>query len=54
MYKAVGQYLQAAVAHAEAHGVHVYMVRQSRPRCLAIVLRELLHEWRWSALVFED
>lgn len=47
-------YLQTAVAHAEAHSIHVDMVRQHRPRCFAIVLRKLLHKWRWSALIFVD
>lgn len=48
------QYLQTAVAHAEAHGVHIDVVRQSRSRCFAVVLRKLLHKWRRSAFVFED
>ena len=47
-------YLQAAVAHAKAHGVHVDMVRQSCPRCFPVILGKLLHKGRWSALVFED
>lgn len=49
-----GRYLEAAVAHAKAHGVHVDVIRQSRPRSLTVVLRKLLHKRRWSALVFED
>lgn len=48
------QYLQTAVAHAKAHGVHVDMIRQSRSRCLTVVLKKLLHKWKWSTLVFED
>lgn len=47
-------YLQTAVAHAEAHGIHVDVVRQSRPRRFAIILRKLFHKRRWSALVFEN
>lgn len=48
------QYLQTAIAHAEAHSIHVDMIRQSCPRCLTIVLRKLLHKWRWSVHIFED
>lgn len=48
------QYLQTAVAHPEAHGVHVDVVGQSRPRRFPVVLRKLLHKGRRSALVFED
>lgn len=48
------QYLQTAVAHPEAHGVHVDVIWQRRARRLTVILRKLLHKWRWSALVFED
>lgn len=50
----VVQYLQTAVPHAKAHGVHVDVIRQSRPRRFTVILRELFHKRRWSALVFED
>lgn len=47
-------YLKAAVAHAEAHGVHVDVVGQRRPCSLAVVLGEQLHERGRSVLVFKD
>ena len=47
-------YLKATVAHPKAHGVHVDVIRERCPGCLPVILEELLHKRRQSALVFED
>ena len=47
------RYLQAAVAHPEAHGVHVNVVGLRGCRGL-LVLRESLYKWSWGVLVLKD
>lgn len=47
------RYLQAAVAHPEAHGVHVNVVGLSGLRGL-LVLRKSLYKWSWGVLVLKD
>ena len=47
------RYLQAAVAHPEAHGVHVDVVGLRGLRGL-LVLRESLYKWSWGVLVLKD
>ena len=49
----LARYLQAAVAHPEAHGVHVNVVGLSCLRSL-LVLRKSLYKWSWGVLVLKD
>lgn len=47
-------YLQTAVSHPKAHGIHVDAIGKGCSRCLPIVLWKYLHKWSWCVLILKD